>query len=168
MLSVHFWFNTTPMLPGHALIETVFKRNNNDKYIILINEGFDKKRYGLVHCRQIYSADIEAGSKYLAVRSLHYRLLFKENIGLNNKEYHAVLDKSIKEINEGYVRNKWIPSDIVKGKIVLNHGCLWYACSLFAKLIGVSMDSVLENPSISIPIIRNKESVPQYLRRAEM
>ena len=165
LISVNFWYNATPMLPGHAIVEMVFE--HRDKFIIVINEGLRQSTHGMVACHQIYSNDTRAGANYLAERSIYYRSLLKKNIHGNNKRffrtrsthYNDVLNGPIKETNCDYVHVKWKPADISHKRIILNHGCLWYACSLFSKLIGISVHELLSSPNISGPIIELQKSV---------
>ena len=153
LIFVKFWYNTNPKFPGHAVIEIIFELNG--KYIVVINEGYNQKGNGMVVCHQIYSNDQSAGSKYLALRSKQYQLLLSVNMIKNiEKNYRDMFDGAIKDVNEEYVHQKWIPSDVIKGEIVLGHGCLWYACNLFAKLIGISAKELLNNPNISMPIVQ--------------
>ena len=148
LIFAKFWYR----LPGHAAIEMIFKLY--DKYLIVVNYGLHKMRFGLVGCRQMYTGDIEAGAKYLAVRSYRYRVLLKVNIIGNKTNYHDVINGPVKAVNDFYVRHKWIPADFSTGKIRLNHGCLWYVFNLFSRLSGISVNALLTNPNISEPIVR--------------
>ena len=154
LIAANIWYSTTPLTPCHAAIEMIFELNA--KYVIVINEGFSEHLLGSIVCHQIYANNKEAGAKYLRYRSKHYRMLSTINFTENTTKYQDVFDGPVKQINDLYVRNKWVPAKMVNGRLKLNNGCFWYALSLFARLMKISVQRLLTNPNISMPIIRQK------------
>lgn len=153
LISIGFWYKFDT--PAHAVIEAIFRCN--DKFLTAFLEGLygieDNIDNGMVSCHQYYGNSSNIGTKYLKGRSNLYRLLHTSEVSGVPITYLDAFDGVIKEINEFYVGNKWIASEIIDGTIKLNHGCLWYAFNLVSKLTNISADELLKNENISKPII---------------
>ena len=153
LFHVAFWYNLEPeFVVGNAVVEIVFKYKN--KYIIAFIEGFE----GMVSCNQYCSNPFDASdirAKYLESKSSSFYRMMQQSkiIGLSAKSYQEVLNGPIKEINDYFLRHKWKPFQIIRGKIQLNHGCLWYAMNLFSRLSDISVLELLGNQNVSTAII---------------
>ena len=153
--SVKFWYNKYA-LAGHAVIQIVFQYK--DTYISAFFEGFkDPKKFGLVYCRQFYGNHSDVGASYITQRAANYQIILKWDVIGNSKTYKDAFEGPIKEINRVYVHYPFENSWMFDGVIVLNHDCLWYACNLFAKLVGIEVNELIANPNVSKPIKHSLE-----------
>ena len=157
LTSLWFWYR--PDFPGHAVIEIIFRYK--DKFITAFFEGFrdteDGTNNGIVSCHKFYSNTSDIGMRYLKNRSPFYCLIHYSEIVGFSMNYKDAFNGAIREINDFYVGNKWAPSEVVNGKIKLNNDCLWYAINLFSKVGNISVDELLANQNITIPIILLKK-----------
>ena len=129
------------------MIEIIFQYQH--QYITVFLEGLgDRKGGGVVSCHQFYGYHINVG--------LSYQLLLNQNFVGDSKTYEDVFDGPIKEINKRYVDYPFKSFEVFDGQIILNHDCLWYACNLFAKLVGIQVRELVANPNFSQPIIEHK------------
>ena len=150
---VKFWYNMN-VPAGHAVIEIVFQYK--DKYIIAFLEGFEDGRLGLVSCRQFYGNHSNVGASYLTKRTANYQLLLNWDVVGDSKTYKDAFKDPIKKMNRVYVNYAYEISEVYGDKIILNNDCLWYACNLFARLVGINVDELLANPNFSKPIIEHQ------------
>ena len=143
---------------GHAAVEMIFVYNAH--FIFVISEGFEDKcrdEHSVVSCHQFYINSLLKKKGYMRGRSSLYRIMLQSNMSEAALSYEDVFNGPIKQVNDLYVQHKWTRSDIMSGQIELNHGCLWYAVHLFAKLTNMEVTEVMAN--ISKPIIRFKRGI---------
>ena len=155
---VNYWFNFKRPFCGNARIELIFAYR--DKFIIVLNEGLeDNGTYGMVSCCQLFVNSYDDGAKYLKRRSPLYRITKQLNITRRYiTSYEEVFNGPIREINDYYVGHKWMPCEIVRGEIELEHASLWYATNLFAKLTGIPASRLIIEDLI-IRIKKKKEKI---------